>query len=238
LLNFSLLLIGAYLLGAIPVSYLVVKIWRGADIRRYGSGQVGSSAGFRSFSRWLGISVGLYDFLKGVLVVWMADTLDMRLAQQLAVGIAVIVGHNWPVFLKFNAGRGLASTVGVILYFQYEYDILIWALIVFSCIAAFTLVIGSSPLPTLLAVASMPVVSAAFQKPLMLTLGITALWFLLIIRRLTAPKTSDSLIINRRTLFINRLLFDRDIRDGKLWVKRQPGDFGYKNNTIKQSKDR
>jgi acyl phosphate:glycerol-3-phosphate acyltransferase len=231
LLNFSLLLIGAYLLGSIPVSYLVVKIWRGEDIRLYGSGQAGSSAVFRQFSRWVGITVGLYDLLKGALVVWIANILDLSLAQQLAVGTAIIVGHNWPVFLKFNAGRGLAATVGVIFFLQYEYDILIWAVIVFGCIAAFTLLLGSSPVTTLLAVASMPVVSAAFGKPLTLTLGITALLLLLIIRRLTAPKTSGTASVSRRRLLFNRFFFDRDIRDGKFWIKRKPADFIGKNHS-------
>jgi glycerol-3-phosphate acyltransferase PlsY len=238
LLIFSLLLIGAYLLGSIPMTYLVVRLWRGEDIRQYGSGQVGASAIFRHFSKWLGLTVGLYDLLKGALLVWAANFLGMSLELQLAVGVATIVGHNWPVFLKFNAGRGLATTAGVIFYLQYEYDILIWALIVFGCIAAFTLPVGSSPLTSLLAVASMPIVSWGFQRPLTLILGITALLLLLIIRRLTAPKTSPPGSVSLHELLLNRFLFDRDIKDGKSWIKRRPGDFTTKNPSSKKGKDR
>jgi acyl phosphate:glycerol-3-phosphate acyltransferase len=230
------LLIGAYLLGSIPMSYLVMRKYRGVDIRQYGSGQVGSSAIFRQFSRWIGITVGLYDLLKGALMVWIADSSGMSLILQLAVGTAVVVGHNWSVFLKFNAGRGLATTAGVIFYLQYEYNILVWALIVFAFFAAFTLIIGSSPLTTLLAVASMPIVSWGFQRPLTLTLGITAIFLLMIIRRLTAPKTSQPGSIRTRELLLNRFFFDRDIRDGKSWIKRKPDDFPAGNNSAKGSK--
>jgi acyl phosphate:glycerol-3-phosphate acyltransferase len=220
------------------MSYLVMRIYRGVDIRQYGSGQVGSSAIFRQFSRWIGITIGLYDLLKGALVVWIANTLGMSLILQLAVGTAIIAGHNWPVFLKFNAGRGLATTAGVIFYLQYEFNILVWALIVFAFFAAFTLLIGSSPLTTLLAVASMPLVSWGFQRPLTLTLGMTALLLLMIVRRLTAPKTSQPGSVRLRVLLFNRFLFDRDIRDGKSWIKRKPGDFPFKGSSPKQSKGR
>jgi len=219
--EFILLLVAAYFIGAIPIAYLTVR-WRyGEDIRRFGSGQVGASNVYHSFSKPLAIAVGLFDFFKGILLVWIAQLLGLNLPMQIAVATAVIAGHNWPVFLRFNAGRGLATTIGVSLY------LFPWGIIPFVFFAAFTLLLGSSPLPLLVATASLPLSSFLMQyfghpQPLVLTIGLTLFFVLLVIRRLTAPRSAESRSINLRRLLFNRLLFDRDIRDGEAWVRRKP----------------
>jgi acyl phosphate:glycerol-3-phosphate acyltransferase len=217
-IEFLVLLIGAFLLGSIPVAYLVVKFRWGKDIRQYGSRQVGGSNLFHSFSKPLGVAVGVLDAGKGVFLVWFAHHLGLSLAMQISIGIAVVLGHNWPIFLRFNAGRGLATTVGIGLYF------LPWSIIPFAAIAVFTLVVGSSPLPLLIAVAAFPVSSYLWHKPLELTLGLLALWVIMIVRRLTAPLNERSGLVNHRQLLLNRFLFDRDIRDGKAWIFSKPED--------------
>jgi acyl phosphate:glycerol-3-phosphate acyltransferase len=228
-LKLGLLLVAAYLYGSVPMAYLVAKWSRGIDLRKYGSGQVGGSNVWRSVSKPLGVAVGLHDLFKGALIVWIAQLLGLTLIMQIAVGVAVIVGHNWPVFLNFNAGRGLATTAGVGLFLSCwnGQEFLPWALIVFFCLALGTLVVGSSPLPLLLAVASLPVTSWVLRyfghpQPLSLTLGLVLLLILMITRRLTAPKSAESTLINKREFYTNRLLFDRDIRDGQTWIHRKP----------------
>jgi acyl phosphate:glycerol-3-phosphate acyltransferase len=213
---FCILLICAYLLGSIPMAYLVAKYRFKQDIRKYGSGQVGASNLFRSFSKKYGILVAAYDIFKGVIMVLLARLIGMDIWMQVGIGLAVIIGHNWPVFLKFNAGRGLASTVGVafVLFPMGIPSFLIFALI--------TLFIGSSPLPALLAVASLPLTSLAMGKPVSLTIGLTILWLVLVIRRLTAPMTERSKLVSKKELYINRFLFDRDIRDGNAWIYHKP----------------
>ena len=75
-----------YLVGSIPMAYLVVK-WRyKKDIRDYGSGQVGGSNVFRSFSKRWGYAVGIYDAIKGILVVGIAHLLGLQTAYQVVVG--------------------------------------------------------------------------------------------------------------------------------------------------------
>jgi glycerol-3-phosphate acyltransferase PlsY len=72
LIKFILLLIASYLVGSIPMAYLVVK-WRyGTDLRKHGSGQVGGSNVFRTFSKPWGALVGIFDAAKGALMVWIA----------------------------------------------------------------------------------------------------------------------------------------------------------------------
>ncbi len=214
--EFGLLLTASYLIGSIPMAYLVVK-WRyGVDIRKYGSGQVGGSNVFRNFSKKLGVVVFLYDFIKGILMVGIAQLLGMDIALQMAIGLAVVIGHNWPVFLRFNAGRGVATTVGIGLF------LLPLGIPGFIFCALFTLFIGSSPLPLIFAIASLPITSAVLHEPQALTLGLTVLFLLLIIRRLTAPRTAESFSVSTRELLLNRLLFDRDIRDANAWMNRRP----------------
>jgi membrane protein implicated in regulation of membrane protease activity len=88
--------------------------------------------------------------------------------------------------------------------------------------ALFTIIIGSSPLPLLLAVATLPLTSWALQEPLILTLGLAVIFLLMVIRRLTVPRTERSKLVSTRELYINRLLFDRDIRDGDAWMSHKP----------------
>jgi acyl phosphate:glycerol-3-phosphate acyltransferase len=207
----------AYFLGSIPMSYLVVK-WRyHKDIRSFGSGGVGSSNVFRSFSKKLAILIFIYDVGKGTLAVWIVHLIGLGQIPEVLTGIAIVVGHNWPVFLRFNAGRGLATTIGVEAY------IFPFGILIFVCGAVFTLVIRSSPLPTLFGIGLVPLASWLMGEPRALTLGLLALFLILIARRLTAPLTERSRQISKRKLFVNRLLFDRDIRDGREWIHFKPG---------------
>ncbi len=216
LVEFGLFLAASYLIGSIPLAYIIAR-WRyGVDIRKYGSGQVGASNLYRSVSKKAGILVGLYDAGKGALLVWIAHLLGMELYMEVAVGIAVVVGHNWPIFLRFNAGRGLATTAGVAFY------LFPWGIWAFEAGAVFTLLLGASPLPVLVGLAAMPLASWLFQQPLELTLGLSALFLILVVRRVTAPRTARSSLVSTRGLLINRFLFDRDIRDGKAWITFKP----------------
>jgi glycerol-3-phosphate acyltransferase PlsY len=216
MLEFGLLLAASYLVGATPTAYLLVR-WRyKVDIRRYGSGVVGAANVYRNFSKPLGAVVGLYDAGKGALLVWIAYLLGMGLIMQIAVGAAAIIGHNWPVFLHFNAGRGLATTLGVSVF------LFPWGFCVFVAGAIFTLLLGSSPLPTLVGIAAMPLAALLLHEPLPLVLGLLGFFLLLIFRRLSAPRTARSGTISTRELLLNRLLFDRDIRDGKAWITLKP----------------
>jgi glycerol-3-phosphate acyltransferase PlsY len=213
MLAFSLLLVAAYLIGSIPMAFLVVK-WRfRVDIRHYGSGQVGGSNVFRTFSKPWGVAVGLFDALKGALMLWIGSLLGMTLTMDILIGLAAIVGHNWPVFLKFNAGRGLATSLGV------AFLLFPWGIPIFVAVVVFTLVRGSSPLPVLIGMMALPLASWLLQEPLTVTLGLTGLLLLLVIRRITAPRNGRSTTVSNRELLLNRFLFDRDIRDGKSWIK-------------------
>jgi glycerol-3-phosphate acyltransferase PlsY len=209
---FVFLTVAGYLVGSIPMAYLVVK-WRfKKDIRDYGSGQVGGSNVFRNFSKRWGYAVGVYDAIKGIVLVGIAHLLGLQTAYQVVVGLAVIAGHNWPIFLRFNAGRGLATALGICFVI---FPMGIW---IFVAFAIFTLLIKSSALPSLVGMAAMPITAWIMHKPNAVTLGLTALLLVIVLRRISAPLTERSKKIPKRELFLNRFLFDRDIRDGKAWT--------------------
>ncbi|MFB3825500.1 MAG: glycerol-3-phosphate 1-O-acyltransferase PlsY [Bryobacteraceae bacterium] len=107
----------AYLLGAIPFGYLLVKWKTGADVRASGSGNIGATNVLRTTGRAAGIATLLLDIAKGFAAVWLAarltgsDPLWMS-----AAALAVMAGHAFPVFLKFKGGKAVASFVGAFLY--------------------------------------------------------------------------------------------------------------------------
>jgi glycerol-3-phosphate acyltransferase PlsY len=217
-----LLILGAYLLGSVPAAYLVAKWFRGIDIRQYGSGNVGATNILTVGPKWLGVLVILFDFGKGAGIVWVAQLLGMGIVMQVGAGLAVIAGHNWPVFLRFNGGRGILTTLGVA-------TILVLWLFPLALVIAFSFFpFHQLALGVLLAVLSLPVASWFFGQTLGIAdklpvaLGFLAMFLIVVARRLTAPRTSVTASVSQGQLLVNRLFFDRDIRDREAWIHRAP----------------
>ncbi len=221
-IKFVLLLIGAYLLGSVPSAYLVAKWRRGIDIRQYGSGNVGASNVLATVSKRWAIPVTVFDIGKGALTVWVAQLLGLGAAQQITVGIVTIIGHNWPVFLNFRGGRGAYTSLGVITMLSPKLG-LIMLVLPYTLAPIRQLAVG-----VFIALASLPIFSWFLWQPLdiearlPITLGLIALAGVGLIRRLTAPKTPLSKSVPLGQLFVNRLFFDRDIRDRHAWIRRTP----------------
>ncbi len=119
MLDFLYLALGAYLLGSIPFAFLLVKAVAGKDIRQEGSGNVGAMNSFGvTGSKMLGIVVMLLDALKGIAAVLMAIQYfgDEDAIKQIATFFAVL-GHCYPIWLKCQGGRGLATAAGACLLF-------------------------------------------------------------------------------------------------------------------------
>ncbi len=220
--GFIFLAIGAYLLGSVPAAYLIAKWSRGIDVRQYGSGNVGTANVFTVASKRWSIPVIIFDLGKGLLPVYVAQLLQLPVYQQVIVGMAAISGHNWPVFLRFNGGRGVLTTLGIVFAFAP------WLGLVLLAIAVAFLPFGKFAFGTLLALTMLPTFSWFLAEPFgitksrNLTIGFAAILLLAIFRRLTAPRTSFTDTVSTRQLIINRVLLDRDIRDRKAWIGRTP----------------
>jgi glycerol-3-phosphate acyltransferase PlsY len=110
----ALLLCGAYLLGSFPSAYYVAKRAQGLDIRKVGSGNVGSTNAVRLMGLPLGLLVFVADVLKGyipaILGLWLGGETLAILA-----GLASLIGHAFPVWLSFQGGKGVATALGVAL---------------------------------------------------------------------------------------------------------------------------
>jgi glycerol-3-phosphate acyltransferase PlsY len=157
-----LALVGGYLLGSIPFGLLLTR-WAGlGDIRQVGSGNIGATNVLRTGKKGLALATLLLDALKGVAAVLVARMLsDDPLVAQLA-GLAAFLGHCFPVWLKFNGGKGVATFIGVA-------GALSWPLML-GVIATWLMIAGLyriSSLAALVAAAASPLFGAILGGPAM-----------------------------------------------------------------------
>jgi len=111
-----LVLLIAYLLGAIPFGYLLVKWTTGSDVRASGSGNIGATNVLRTTGRAAGVATLLLDIAKGYLAVWIAGRLTgSDPIWMSAAALVVMAGHAYPVFLRFQGGKAVASFIGAFL---------------------------------------------------------------------------------------------------------------------------
>ncbi len=112
----------AYLIGSIPFSYILGKWFKGVDIRRHGSGNLGATNAFRVFGKIIGTLVLVMDTCKGGIVVALLLYTDLfsgiELFHPLIYGLAAVIGHLFPVWLGFRGGKGVASSFGMLLAYQ------------------------------------------------------------------------------------------------------------------------
>ena len=122
LLAVLLIVVVSYLFGSIPTGYLLVRLFLHEDIRSVGSGNIGATNVLRSGGKGLGAATFLLDMLKGCAAVWLGawlasvllPNMPYRDAQALAA-VSAVVGHMFPVWLRFRGGKGVATGFGVFL---------------------------------------------------------------------------------------------------------------------------
>ena len=114
-----------YLIGSIPMGYLIIRLMRGEDIRNHGSGRTGGTNAFRAGGPIAGVLTAVGDALKGYGAVMLArlvigpEVLATTLGTVAAVlaGLAAVIGHNWSVYLGFKGGAGTAPNIGAAIAF-------------------------------------------------------------------------------------------------------------------------
>jgi len=164
------LLVCAYILGCFTTGYYLVRVRTGQDVRDIGSGSVGA----RNVGRILGSSGFLAtlagDFAKGAFAVWVARhfSKDGRLIA-LAM-LAVIIGHIWPIQLRFRGGKGVATSLGALLI--YDYQLAVAYGIVFTCFFA---VLRKTVLPGVFAFICLPLASMYLGNEPSRVIGLSAL---------------------------------------------------------------
>jgi glycerol-3-phosphate acyltransferase PlsY len=191
ILNLVVLIIACYLVGSIPVAWLITKLVTGGDIRHMGSGNVGVMNVALSVARWAGFLVFVTEAVKGIIAVLLAQYMGGDVAFLGAAVIAAVVGTRWSIWLRGAGGRGNTTGVGAMLLIG-------WYLIPIG-IATWTvarLVTRSSFWATRVSFVLMPV---------LLGLATQSWWFVffgiilsVIYLSTQAPETDDHLLIKER----------------------------------------
>ena len=105
--------VAAYLIGSVPFALLLARKWGAADLRRVGSGNLGAANVMRTSGVTAGVLVACLDMAKGAIGVFMAARFTDNAAAPAAGGLAAIVGHIYPIWLRFRGGKGVATACGV-----------------------------------------------------------------------------------------------------------------------------
>jgi len=103
----------AFLIGSIPIGQIIAKS-RGIDLQKVGSGNIGATNVLRTTGKLPALFTLIGDYAKGMAVVLLAGLFDVGIVSQGAMGIIVVLGHNFSIFLKFKGGKGVATSLGVL----------------------------------------------------------------------------------------------------------------------------
>ena len=209
IVKFALSLLVSYLVGSCPTAFVLAKLYKRIDIRQYGSGNVGATNAFRILGKLPGIMVLIIDIFKGMICPTVIADLfgQATLINRMVLGIAVVAGHNWTVFLKFKGGKGMATGLGVLIGLAIKVPIIqpVLLLSVLIWIVTFFLS-GMVSLASIIAAFFLPVLMVVFSCPLALViLGIIFC----------------ALVVLRHKSNISRLLKREEPRVFKPFLKRR-----------------
>ena len=165
-------LIFSYLIGSIPTAYIFGKVFKGIDIRKHGSGNIGATNAFRVLGPAIGITVLALDALKGAACVVLAA--DFILKQQVVnellirvlCGVIAVLGHSFTIFLRFKGGKGMAAALGVLiglsLKFSFLKIILLGEILIWLMVFLFSRIVS---LASIVSAVIFPVFFIAFRQP-------------------------------------------------------------------------
>lgn len=154
--KYILVVIIGYLFGCLQWSYILGKLIKKTDIRTQGGGNAGASNTVTVFGWKMGVAVGLLDILKAIISILVirylfqiSDVFSLYLN-----GTSVILGHNYPFFMKFKGGKGTASTLGMLFGIDYRLGIIGFLVILIVTLATDFIAIGTMSLVTFLVIAT------------------------------------------------------------------------------------
>ncbi|MFZ5801324.1 MAG: glycerol-3-phosphate 1-O-acyltransferase PlsY [Candidatus Omnitrophota bacterium] len=178
-------LLAAYFLGAFPTAFLLGKLFKKIDIRQFGSGNVGATNAFRVLGKLPGVMVLLIDILKGVLCATLIAGVfeQTSLLARILLGAAAVAGHVWSVFLRFKGGKGMATSLGVLLGLAIGIPLV--RPVLFLSVAVWIVVFvlsGIVSFASIISAVAFPVFTVAFCAPLELVIMSVALCVLVTLR--------------------------------------------------------
>ncbi|MBS3899010.1 MAG: glycerol-3-phosphate 1-O-acyltransferase PlsY [Dethiobacter sp.] len=160
-MNIIVALFASYLIGSLSFGYMAGKLLRGIDIRQYGSGNTGSTNIQRTLGTVPAIIVLLLDVGKGLAAVLLARALTDAPGVEMLAGVLSVLGHNWPLFHRFKGGRGVATSIGVLIGLAWQ--VLLIALTIGIIIIAVTRYVS---LGSIIGILLVPMLMIGFSLPL------------------------------------------------------------------------
>ena len=218
MLEVVLLTVGSYLIGAIPTAYIAGRLLKGIDIREHGSANVGASNVWQSVAKWAVVPVGLLEIAQGMTGILIAKGLDQSVEVQVLAGLAAIAGHNWSLYLHFTGGSGVGLSIGFMLVLSPV------ALVAFTAVSLLGVALRSVPVAVGLALTLTPLAALAVGQSAAIVVGCMAMAAIVLTKRVLTNRIAVPEGLDWRDVLLNRLLFDRDMRDRDAWVRRQPRD--------------
>jgi len=202
-----LLAIGSYLLGSLPQVYLLGRL-RGVDLRQ----EPDLHIALWQRARWTAVLAVLGDLAKGTIPVLVGRALGLGPGGVALAGLMVVLGQMWPLPFLDTGGRG--NSTGIAMALTLAPSAFRFALIPLGLALLVRLWEGSNsrslPLGMAVAFATLPLASYFTRQPLSITLALLGVFLAIILRRLTAGLRADLKVASsRKSLFLNRLLFDR-----------------------------
>lgn len=214
-----LILLG-YLSGSVPTAYIVGRLIGHIDVRDYGSGNPGASNVWMQLGKSIGFLVGIFDILvKGTLPVIIAmNAIDNDLFI-ICVGLAAVIGHNWSIYMKFSGGRGIAVAAGALLAL---YPPLFLISFLTACVGH--LVFRNGGMWVGIALVALPFWALLLGASTETLIFCFMLIPILAVKRLFPGSRSANAGVSGFSMYINRLIYDRDTKSREDWIRRSPLD--------------
>ena len=221
LAKFLLLPATAYLVGSFPSAYIWTKLLRRVDIHEVGTGNSGASNVSRSVGNLSGLVVLFFDslikgFLPTLLFVW----LELPIWSLLLSSLSLVAGHNWSVFSRFKGGRGVATSIGVVLGVGMWWQMLIMA--IGPGLIGRGLIYKDSAPWTIASLLMLITLALIYESQIYIIWLLIGLLVLMVLKRLMSNSGIPSLRRNFSSVMFFRIIFDRDVMSKRDWINCDP----------------
>ena len=217
LATFLLFPTAAYLVGSFPSAYILTRLLRRVDIREIGTGNTGASNVFLSVGNVSGLIVLFFDslvkgFLPTLLFVW----LDIPIWTLLLSSLSLVAGHNWSVFLKFKGGRGVATSIGVLLGVGMWWQMLI--MVIGPGLIGRGLIYKDSAPWTIASLLMLIALTLIYESKGYIIWLLIGLLVLIVAKRVMSNSGIPHLRRDFFSVIFLRIFFDRDVMSKRDWI--------------------
>ena len=141
-MKYILVIVISYFIGTISGSYIIGKLFLDKDIRKYGSGNAGTTNAMRVLGKKAGVITFIIDFLKGVAVTFIIGSFFEKNLIPLGI-LGAVIGHDFPFYMNFRGGKGVATTLGALALFNFSLTLICYIVWVLGTVITKMVSVGS-----------------------------------------------------------------------------------------------